>query len=460
MLYSYLFKYISLKCIQSRHSVMIYKSKIYRMLPLLFVLILLVKALILFVLLPHFSDQLGPFYCLNKFVDNYNLIAHNLAIGNGYRFYPSTAVTLFREPGYPIFLATTFLLLGYSLTAAKVANFLLSVIVAYLIIKIAKKVTRDNLVIIGAPILYLFHPAIIIAESRGGFEILFILFLCLLVISIYRSINSNRNIDYLVTGCILGITTLIKSTFMLFPIFLIGYLFILERSRLNKIQIVQKSVIVLIAMLLVMSPWIIRNYLLTGLFIPTATVKGTAAFHGQYICKNLTFENRLKDVDREAAKNITILAGKKGYEFKKFGGGIGYYQFFYKTKDEVEFNNFLWEYVVKEYRESPLMFVKCVFKNMLKFWFAGRTWSVTLINMLLQLPMIVLAIIGTYKIFKEGNLRKVVPLLWIVLYFFIVYSIIHAQARYSVPLIPFMSILACLGVRQYTKKVSLKEHLI
>ena len=194
------------------------------MLPLLFAFIFLIKALILFVLLPHFGDSLKPFYGMNLFADNYNLIAHNLAVGNGYRFYPSTAETLFREPGYPLFLASTFLLFGYSLTAAKVTNFLLSIITAFIIVKIVKKVTSDPLVILGAPLLYLFHPAIIISESRGGYEILLILFLCLLVIYIYRSINTDKIINYFVTGCILGIAVLIKSTLLLFPIFLIAYL--------------------------------------------------------------------------------------------------------------------------------------------------------------------------------------------------------------------------------------------
>lgn len=428
---------------------MIYKSKVYRILPLLFALIFLIKALILFVLLPSFGDSLNSFYGLNAFADNYNLIAHNLVVGNGYRFFPSTAETLFREPGYPLFLAAIFLLFGYSLTAAKVANLLLSMIVAYLIVKITKRVTIDPLVIAAAPLLYLFHPAIIIAESRGGFEILLILFLCLLINHIYKSINTDNNTNYFVTGCILGIAILVKSTLLMFPIFLIAYLYFLEKDRLNKIKIVQKSTIMIVAMILVMLPWTIRNYRLTGQFIPTATVKGTAAFHGQYICKNLTLGNRLKDIDAEAAKKITSLAKEKGYKFR----GGGYYRYFYTTKDEVEFNNFLWDYVVRVYRESPLLFAKGVSKNLLKFWFAGKTWSVTLLNLLLQLPMIILAGIGSYQVFKEGNFKKVGPLILIIVYFTAVYSPIHAQARYSVPLIPFMSILACLGVQRIHEKI-------
>ena len=36
----------------------------------------------------------------------------------------------------------------------------------------------------------------------------------------------------------------------------------------------------------VMSPWIIRNYVLVHQFVPTATVAGVAAQEGLYTCEN------------------------------------------------------------------------------------------------------------------------------------------------------------------------------
>ncbi len=41
-----------------------------------------------------------------------------------------------------------------------------------------------------------------------------------------------------------------------------------------------------LAMMAVLSPWITRNYFLTGKFIPTASVLGVSAQAGQYIGKH------------------------------------------------------------------------------------------------------------------------------------------------------------------------------
>ena len=63
----------------------------------------------------------------------------------------------------------------------------------------------------------------------------------------------------------------------------------------------------------VMSPWIVRNYLLTGRFVPTTSVQGVAAHAGQFICKRLTFGNDFAQLNTEAAAERTKLAADLGY---------------------------------------------------------------------------------------------------------------------------------------------------
>jgi hypothetical protein len=196
-----------------------------------------------------------------------------------------------------------------------------------------------------------------------------------------------------------------------------------------------------VAMIVVLSPWIIRNYTITGRFIPTASVLGVSAHAGQYICAHLSMDNRFGDLDLDAARERSKLAQELGYSFKG-----GYYQIFYSTNDEMEFSSYLLKRVVAEYQRSPTLFAKCMGYNLFNFWFAGKTWKSTSINLVVQLPYLVLAIVGTVLSLRGGQIRTIAPLALIILYIVAVYIPILAQARYSVPLIPFLSILVCISL--------------
>ncbi|MCK5241997.1 glycosyltransferase family 39 protein [bacterium] len=408
-------------------------------LAVLFLLVFFVKAILLFVVIPELTETLAPLYSQNAFADEYDKLAINLVRGNGYRFFPETAETIMREPGYPMFLSVIFLIFGYSLTAVKLANLLLALVVAWVMTRIARKLSGSNMVILCSPLLFLFHPGTFIAESRGGVEILFTLFLTLFIFALYKAIESNKFWDYLVAGGMLGLTVLTKSTPILFPAFLFVYLLFVERYKTSPRFIFASIATMTIAMLIILSPWIIRNYVVVGKFVPTSSILGVSAHAGQYICKHLSKENRFVDLDRDAALQRTQLAMERGYSFRK-----GYYQWFYSTDDEVEFNTYLLKRVINEYKESPLLLLKCLAFNFYNFWCAGKNWWATLLNMIVQLPFLLLAMAGAYLSVRNGQAKSVGPIILFIAYYVLVYVPILAQARYSVPLIPFLSILACI----------------
>jgi len=60
----------------------------------------LVKAVLLFVVIPYLHEASPTTYQAERFPDWYDLIAMNLAEGNGYRFFPDTTETMLRTPGW------------------------------------------------------------------------------------------------------------------------------------------------------------------------------------------------------------------------------------------------------------------------------------------------------------------------------------------------------------------------
>lgn len=411
------------------------------------VLTVTLHAVLLFFVIPKSSARLTLAYNQNRFTDGYDQLAANLATGNGYRFYPDTAKTLMREPGYPILLAGLLLIFGNSFTVVKIANMIIVLVTAWLLMRLAQRLTNSQLLMLAPSLLFLFHPGTFIAESRGGIEIIFALLSTVFVLTVYKAIESNRWCDYVVSGLVLGITVSVRSVPLLFPLILLVYLLVFESRRFSKRAICRNVAALIIAMLAVLSPWIIRNYSLTGKIVPTASVLGVSAQAGQYICTHLSEGKPWWILDREAARERSQLAVKLGYSFKE-GDYIqdGYYQTFYKSQDEITFSKYLLGTVVAKYKRSPILCVKCFTLNIFNFWFAGKTWVSTAANLVIQVPYLVLAVVGAVLGVKNGQARLVGPLVLFIGYVFAVHVPILAQARYSVPLIPFLSLLASIAL--------------
>lgn len=403
----------------------------------LFVLAVVAHATLLFVVIPKISHRLHASYNQDEYADGYDQLAANLVNGNGYRMYPETAKTLMREPGYPILLAGIFSLFGKNFAAVKLANMLMAFLAAGLIYRIARRFSDSPVMTLGPPLIFLFHPGTLIAESRGGVEVLFTLFLALFMCTLYAAIQSHRSWRYALSGAVLGLTVLIRSVPILFPVFLLAYLLIFEPRGNGKVLILRNVACMVTAMLVVLSPWILRNYFLTGKIVPTASVVGVSAQTGEYILTHDSGDRRR--VDREAAQERNALARELGYPFKQ-----GYYQCFYSSGDELKFSSFLMKRVAGDYLDSPALFLRVIATNLAYFWIGGKTGDSIRMNLVLQVPFLILAVMGAVLAVRHGQAGLVGPMVLLIGYSIAISLPILAQARYSVPLIPYMSIFVCI----------------
>lgn len=416
---------------------------------------LVVKALLLFGAIPLFAHEFAGTYGIT-FADDYDKLANSLATGSGYRFAPDLPPTLMREPGYPLFLAGVFVMLGYSLEAARAANFVLAFCICLLVLKLGARFSTDRLVPRMAALIFLFHPGTVIAEARGGVELLFILGLMLFVLALLEAVKRNTAAAYAGAGAVLGLVALVRSTLLLFPLLLLLY-FVAVRDGVRRRGRVALNVAVLMTTaLLALSPWIVRNYFLVGQFVPTASVQGVSAHSGQYICTHMGLDKRMQDVDADAAEARNRLARQWNYRFEP-----SYYQYFYSAADEMNFNRQLFEEVMSEYRAKPALLLKCATSNMFNFWFAGKSWTSTLLNIVVQLPLLCLAALGLASVWKRGNTKRdatVVALL--VFYLWGVHTLVLAQARYSIPLVPLLSIFASVTLVAWWRRWQTRAPLV
>jgi hypothetical protein len=402
-----------------------------------------INAIVLFVVIPAFGTSLNSSFKIEEYPDGYDTLATNLLEGNGYRIYSDTAKTLVREPGYPFLLTGIFAVFGHNFTAVKVTNMVLAIAAAWMMMLIIRKFSSNQFLISGTVLIFLLHPGTLIAESRGGVEMLFTFALTLFVLSLYNALQKRSALSYIVSGLVLGMTVLIRSTPLLFPVLLLGYLLIFDRTE-SIARLSWNVGLMVVAMVVVLSPWIVRNYMLTKKFVPTAAVVGISAHAGLYINSHLWTGKEWVWIDMDGVAEREKIAKKLGYPYKEVPGA--YYQVFYSSEDELKFSNYLLATVVDAYSKSPMLFVKNTSWNLFNFWFRGKTFSATLINIFIQLPYLFLASIGVFLFAIIGRPKIIAPMILVLVYVIGIHIPIVALARYSVPLIPFLSVFVCMSV--------------
>ena len=368
-------------------------------------------------------------------------LAKSIENGDGYRFFPDTSLTLMREPGFPYYLAE---LKSFSIhyhELAVVLNIVFSCVCGVLIFRLARSLVSLRWVPLIAACLFMLHPGVIIGEQRNGIEAPFTLLLLILLLMMRKALRTDSWIEYVKVGVTLGAVSLVRSTALLFPTFLVIYGFIFQGGWSSIARSVARVAVIFACAAVVMSPWIVRNYQLVGKIIPTASVQGIAMQAGYYICAHEGDEpsRTFRELDYDAADVRNAAATAQGYRFK-----ASYYQYFYDPRDEVRFNGALAAQVVDAYRQSPGLFVRCASENVFNFWFRGKDSRATIANMIVQVPFILLAVLGTILGWKRLDKPTFGLFALFLIYTLGVYVPIHAQARYSIPIMPLLTILAAI----------------
>ena len=405
---------------------------------------ILVKVLLLFIALPAVQELSPGNYEAGKFPDWYDLLAINIANGNGYRFFPETTETMLRTPAWPLVLAGIFKIFGTDIFAVKVLNMLLSIGTGWLTYLLGRRVSGSELLGAIAALIAFFHPAILIADSRGGIESFYMFFMAVFMVLVYRAFDDDSLRKYVECGVVLGVLLLIKSTAVMFAPCVFLFKFLRQPNLAGAAKATLVTGVLTVAATLVLSPWIVRNYLLSGEFVPTMSVGGMSSYSGYYIANNRQTGRDQYVLDLEASNEMGKVAEQMGIPHRP-----GYYTQLYTIADEVKFYGRLGEIVWQKYREEPGAFRTALFDNATGFWVRGRSAKATQLNMVLVLPFLALTIAGAFMGWKYA--RPALPLVLMISAYYAVHIPILGQARYHVPLIPVMAVLLVLVLLPWTR---------
>jgi len=217
-------------------------------------------------------------------------------------------------------------------------------------------------------------------------------------------------------GALLALSIHVRASSVLIVFFFFVCLFTLWRKK-----ILPFLPLIVIAFSVVYFPWPIRNYIVTGHFIPLTVGGGYVLHQGSFLSGDdclLTLRTIPEFQEREKKAETMDLIARDKY-FKKLA--------------------------IEQMKADPLGQIKLTIKKMLRFWYyiPAYEWLPTVKTLLVMTPLLILALIGSIKKFDDTAVQLI---LLMIFGLWILSGITHSELRYHFPVFPLLLFLSYQGV--------------
>ncbi len=389
---------------------------------------------------PAVSGPVG----LENFGDGWAQIGENIVKGYGFVYDPTMASTfmtghLKREPVYSLFLALILALFDKLDPYMFLFQALINSLTCFLLYFIVSKSFNRQTALLAC-FLYAFYPFTSWYVPRIAYETLLGFFVAALVLGL---VNLFERLSYrraLFVGLLIGITVLCRGIYLLFPFALLLGLVARFRGR-NKL-VIGCWLTAVVAMLIVLSPWVVRNYSSSREFVPATTQGGISYFIGNKV-----------------VEYYSLHANTAGYRPEEEGDRL-----YNEIRDsvssqnpslsnaqvEVQADKRLVRMAIEDITAQPLTFIKKILKGVVLVWFVGDTGLKSTALLLMQAPVLFLGIIGIF--YSLRTKKPVMPLMTVLLYSVLIQTALSPYGRYSYPMVPILIAFAAYFLDSFGRK--------
>lgn len=365
----------------------------------------------------------------------YHERALGLIQGQGYTF--NGKATAYWPIGYPLFLAALYKIFGPHLYVAKAANVLIGSLTVGLAYLLGNKLWGFWPGLIGALSLA-FLPSYIEWTSVLCSEVLYTF---LLMTSIYIFVckrpEQQKWYHPATSGLLLGTAIIVRANSLLLPFVLIFLYFVFSKSlRRGAVQ----AAILLLAVVLVIAPVTLRNYLVFHRFIPISTNSGINMWQGN---------------------NPNATGGYYWPSDPENNPLMPY------LDDELKRDQIARKLVVEFIHDNPVKFLKLVTEK-IRLYYLGDTSALlfsldpaypplpealksTITNLANEYYriMMLISIFGMASYFYFRKLVRdwfsFLTIIGVILYFTALHSVFYAMDRYRFPIMPLFALLSGSG---------------
>ncbi len=366
---------------------------------------------------------------------------------------------------YSYFLAGVYKIFGHYPVAVKIIQLFIFAGLVLLIYKLCQQIFNERIARLAGFITALCYSIASFTSSLYR-EMLFSFLIFLLVYCLYQAQKKKKAIWFIVSGIVFAIASITNVIIQFFILVIIINFLILNRKGLRKI--VPKIALFLLSFILVISPLFISYYLNFGRtpfgsrqgLLLMMRVEKMYAIKGKYIqhlIGNATGDFFAQKLFSDYNPDEARLGWNTREEWKRMINEEG------RDRKEVDWE--LTNKAVKEIIKHPILFLEMSSLDFLKFntpmvpdvrmqhmfaepdshpEFSDLTKG--FIILMIRFVYLIFAIFIVYAIVK--NIRDWSKMGWIILivfYFNLIFSNLHAIARYSIPVYPFYIILLTIG---------------
>lgn len=373
-----------------------------------------------------------------------------------------------KVPGYPVTLAGFYRLFGVEPGIVVLFQLIANIITIFLLVKITESMFSFRVGMV-AGYLYAFDPHTIFYSLNLMSEAFFLLLLLLATLYLLKALRSGNTAAYILLGFLFALAAYYRNIVIylpfLFAVIIMAY-YRIEWFRLKRV------VLMLLVYGALLSPWIAHNYFAYGT-AGFSTLKGrNLLFYNVALCEALETGERPGPVRRRLEKELELKFGlqdadpfytakvytkySRKYIFSHFWRYTGLHirgirntiidqkrikmLEFYTMKDNEVYRNYIKEPVNREmvYGGLPGRF---------RSYFSADPRALFM-GLFLSLFMILVYggfLLGLFRLLKEKQYIKLGFLLLVIVYFLGLTGIV-GLARYKLPVIPYYSIIAAIGL--------------
>ncbi len=357
---------------------------------------------------------------INVDPDRFGQLADNIALGNGFVYEQNGTQVLERTPLYPLILAGIFKLPGgFSLHSVQMLQAMLHGISSFLIYVIGVHLYERRTAIL-AQCIFAFHPIALWYTARIWVETTQTLILLLIALAMIQLFELHSMKRAIALGLCIGLACLTKSTLLLFPFIML--LVLLYRFKDGGLK---PGVIMLSMTFLVIMPWTWRNYQVTSSFLPVNTSLGFNLIQGDIIGEQWP--------SYKITTTKSWVVGKGRVDSILNPSRVPW--------ESVEGDRILTTFAIQNYIRHPVDFVWRSVANLSTFWYLSESAVKSWMFGLLQISLLLLAVVSYLRM--NSSLKKsVLPLIVLFGYVFLASGLIVGWGRYSMPMIPFLLLVA------------------
>ncbi|MGE0114242.1 MAG: ArnT family glycosyltransferase [Steroidobacteraceae bacterium] len=371
--------------------------------------------------------------------DGYHLIAQTLFEGHGYRFSPDKPLTLQRAPAYPAFLLAIFSVAGVNYVWVQIAQAALGSLSCWLLFLLGRWVLSTELGLTAAA-MYAFYPNSILYSARLYSENLYFpLFLAFAYLLCRASFEGSVRRGFAV-GVAWGAGLLTRGT-LLPLLFVLPLGIVLSRTHRQPVsRWLRWATPALLGGMLVLAPWTIRNYSLTGHFVPVSSWSWGPMYQGMQVAKQANEWRDLSQVDMDAGLYIRELTAQ---QLGRTEGSI-----FLSSNDEISYDQVAHDLTLKEWAANPLALIKRALRGLFYTWFFAFGTGMRLASLAIHLPILALFVTGAVQMSRHHGSAfiRAWPALGLIIFVNVFYAFAFPHVRYMTPAIALSFIFAALPV--------------